>query len=69
MAMINKQTTESKLKELSKLSDEIKYVEEEFNQKLWGSCPDGDVKLHQMIDFAKEYDWLLEMIINLSKKV
>ena len=60
---------EEKLKEISKLSNDIEYIQSEFRGKLFGSCPDGDVKIHQMIHFAKEYDWLLEMIIDVSKKL
>lgn len=67
--IVDSKNTDKKLKELNQLSEDIKYIEGEFQGKLYGSCPDGDVKLHQLIDFAKEYDWLLEMVIKLSKKI
>lgn len=60
---------EKKLKELSELSDQVKFVNSEFTQKLYGSCPDGDVTLAQMIDFIRKNDGLLEMIIDLEKKI
>lgn len=59
--------TEQKIKDAIKQGERLKYLEEEFNNKLYGSVPNGDVKLYQMIEFAKEYDWLLEDIIKASK--
>tara|TARA_R100000541_G_C1897352_1_gene84098 strand:- start:102322 stop:102522 length:201 start_codon:yes stop_codon:yes gene_type:complete len=66
--MSNKITEEFINKKIT-LSNNITYLKEEFEGKLWGSCPDGDVKLYQMLEFAREYDWLLEDIIKLSKEL
>jgi hypothetical protein len=61
--------TEESINKRIVLSKNISYLKEEFEGKLWGSCPDGDVKLYQMLEFAREYDWLLEDIIKLSKEL
>ncbi len=66
--MTNKITEESINKKLA-LSENISYLKGEFEGKLWGSRPDGDVKLYQMLEFAREYDWLSEDIIKLSKEL
>lgn len=63
------QTTQEKIENARRLGSNLKMLEEEFNNKLFGSAPHGDVKLYQMIDFAKEHDWLLEMIIKVSKEI
>jgi len=60
---------ETKIKQLSELSDKIKYVNSEFSQKLWGSAPNGDVTLAQMIKFIKDNPGVMEMIIELEKKI
>lgn len=60
---------EQKINETKQLASDIEYLQKEFEGKLYGSCPDGDVKLHQMIAFAKEYDYILEHIIKISKNI
>ena len=60
---------EEEINKVKKLSSEIDYLEDEFNGRLYGSCPDGDVKLFQMIAFAKEYGWLLEHIIKVAEEL
>ncbi|AUR97699.1 hypothetical protein NVP1243O_76 [Vibrio phage 1.243.O._10N.261.54.B5] len=48
--------------------ENLKYIRDEFREKLWGST-NGDVTLDRMIEFAIEYDWLLDMIIDEAKKM
>lgn len=57
--------------EITKLSDDLKYLKDEFESKsqLWGSCPDGYVTLDAMIKYCKENDYLLEHIIKVAKQV
>ncbi|AUR94879.1 hypothetical protein NVP1199A_13 [Vibrio phage 1.199.A._10N.286.55.C10] len=48
--------------------ENLKYIRDEFREKLWGST-NGDVTLAKMLEFAIEYDWLLDMIIDEAKKL
>lgn len=48
--------------------EQLKYIRDEFREKLWGSR-NGDVTIDAMIEFAIEYDWLLELIIAEAKKL
>ncbi|CAH9016100.1 coil containing protein [Vibrio phage 217E38-1] len=48
--------------------ENLKYIRDEFREKLWGSTS-GDVTLAKMLEFAIEYDWLLDMIIDEAKKL
>ena len=61
--------TEDKINMIKRMHSDIEYASSEFEGKLFGSKPDGDVKFHQMVEFAKENDWLLEMIIKIAKEL
>ena len=60
---------EDKIKVIKAINDDIEYLRDEFNGKLWGSRPDGDVKLESIIAFAQENEGILEHIIEFSKKL
>ena len=62
---------EMNTQEITKLSDDLKYLRDEFEagNQLWGSCPDGYVTLDAMIEYCKENDYLLEHIIKVAKQV
>lgn len=67
--MTKQAQTEKQIKEVNQLASDLEYLQQEFNQKLYGSQPDGDVKLHQIIDYAKENYHTLEMIIEVAKRL
>lgn len=60
---------EDKIKSINEINSDIEYLRGEFNGKLWGSRPDGDVKLEQIIAFAQESEGLLEHIAEVAKKL
>lgn len=60
---------QEKLKMIGSLNADIEYLRGEFNGKLYGSCPDGDVTLEQIIAFAQENEGLLEHICEVAKKI
>ena len=66
---MNTEKVEDKLKSISEINSDIEYLKGEFNGKLWGSRPDGDVKLEQIIAFAQENEGLLEHIAEVAKKL
>lgn len=61
--------TKDKIKMIKRMHSDIEYASSEFEGKLFGSNPDCDVKFHQMVEFAKENGWLLEMIIKIAKEL
>ena len=67
--MANIKNIEEKIQKTLRNADTLNYLKNEFEGKLYGSVPNGDVKLYQMIAFAKEYDYLLEDIIRFSKEL
>lgn len=58
-----------KIAVINQFSSQFDYVKSEFQGKLFGSCPDGDVTLEQILQFIDENDGLLEMILELSNKL
>lgn len=61
--------TQKKIANINQFASQFEYVKSEFNERLFGSCPDGDVTLEQMLEFIDENEGLLEMILDLSKQL
>lgn len=61
-------TVEEKVKMAQRIASDFDYLRGEFEGKLYGDR-DGAVTLVSMIKFAKEYDYILEHIISLSKDI
>jgi hypothetical protein len=41
-----------KLKNISKVNADIKYLKDEYEKvKMWGNCPDGDLKFDALMDW------------------
>lgn len=58
-----------KTNNISKFASQFDYVKSELQGRLFGSCPDGDVTLEQMLQFIEDNEGLLEMILELSKQL
>lgn len=61
--------TQKKIANINQFASQFDYVKSEFSEKLFGSCPNGDVTLEQMLQFIDENDGLIEMILELSKQL
>ena len=68
MDSISSKIIEERVHRAQKIASDYDYLNGEFQGKLWGQ-QDGSVTLVAMIKFAKEYDYLLEHIIALSKEI
>ena len=61
-----------KIKKISKVSDDIKYLEGEYeNVKMWGDCPDGDLKFEKLMEWLSNDDnvYMIEHMIKVSKDI
>lgn len=52
---------------ITSISSDVEYLKGEYEQvKLWGSCPDGDVKFGQIANWLYENQYLVEHMIKVS---
>ncbi|AUR88650.1 hypothetical protein NVP1172O_33 [Vibrio phage 1.172.O._10N.261.52.F5] len=60
-----------KAKEIMELASDLEYLKEELevNNRLWSDRIDGYVTLDKLIEYCKENDHILEMVIKIAKKV
>ena len=59
-----------KLKNISKVNDDIKYLKDEYEKvKMWGSNPDGDLKFEVLMDWLDNEDnvYMVEHMIKTIK--
>lgn len=61
---------EDKIKGLSKLNSDLDYLRNEYDElRLWGSCPDGDVKFNTFMEWLGEHDYLVSHMIEVAVKL
>ena len=61
---------EDKIKIIKRLSQDADYLRNEYETiKLWGSCPDGDVKFDKLMEWLVKNDYLVEHMIKVSKEI
>ena len=61
---------EDKIKIIKRLSQDAEYLRNEYETiKLWGSCPDGDVKFDKLMEWLVKNDYLVEHMIKVSKEI
>lgn len=59
-----------KIEAIQKINDDCDYLRGEYDLiKLWGSCPDGDVKFDSLIEWLAENADVVEHMISTSKKI
>jgi hypothetical protein len=63
---MSKKSLKEKIQDIKSVSSDLDYLKGEFNGKLYATR-DGDVNLEQMLEFAIEYDYLLEHILQTAK--
>ena len=59
-----------KLKNISKVNDDIKYLKDEYEKvKMWGNSPDGDLKFEALMDWLDNEDnvYMIEHMIKTVK--
>ena len=58
---------------ISKMKNTIKetdYLRNEYEQiKLWGDCPDGDVKFEKIMEWLAENEHTVEHMLKVSKEI
>lgn len=61
---------EDKIKALNKLNCDLDYLRDEYETiRLWGSCPDGDVKFDKFMEWLGDNDYLVEYMIKVAVKL
>ena len=61
-----------KITKIQKINDDIKYLYDEYERvKMWGSCPDGDLKFEALMEWLSNDDnaSMMEFMIKVSKDV
>lgn len=59
-----------KIQNVINTAQELDYLKDEYkNIKLWGSCPDGDVKFNDLMKWIGENEHFVEHAIKVSKDV
>lgn len=52
---------------ITRISNDVEYLREEYEQvKLWGSCPDGDVKFGKIASWLYENQHIVEHMIKVA---
>ena len=61
---------EDKIKIIKRLSQDAESLRNEYETiKLYGSCPDGDVKFDKLMEWLVKNDYLVEHMIKVSKEI
>lgn len=61
---------QDKLKKMQKLTQDCDYLRDEYEQvKLWGSCPDGDVKFEKLMGWLSKNDDIVSHMLKVSKEI
>jgi hypothetical protein len=59
-----------KVSEISKIDSDIAYLKDEYEEnKLWGSCPDGDVRFESMLEWLHANQHKVEHMIMVANKI
>ena len=61
---------DSKITKMKKIVDDCDYLKGEYESiKLWGDCPDGDVKFDKIMLWLAENEHIVAHMIKVSKEV
>ena len=59
-----------KIKKMKNLIQESDYLRDEYEPvKLWGDCPDGDVKFDRMMEWLVANEHVVEHMLKVSKEI
>ncbi len=63
---------QDKIAIISKVKNDLDYLRSQYEPvKLWGSCPDGDVKFESFMEWLSDEDnqYMVEFMINTAKVI
>lgn len=63
---------DDKITKITKINADIKYLKDEYERvKMWGSCPDGDLKFEALMEWLSNDDnvYTIEFMIKVSKAI
>tara|TARA_R110000782_G_scaffold248415_2_gene335344 strand:+ start:41 stop:256 length:216 start_codon:yes stop_codon:yes gene_type:complete len=67
---MSKQALENKIADMKSISSDVDYLRNEISGKLHSKKGfDGEVDIVTMLEFALEYDYLLEHIVIVARKI
>ena len=67
---MSKQSIEDKIKSIQSISSDVDYLRGEFSGVLYSKGGfDGEVDITTMLEFAMEYDYLLEHMLTIAKQI
>lgn len=61
-----------KIRKMKKVVADTDYLRDEYEKvKLWGNCPDGDVKFEKLMEWLSNEDnqYMMEFMIKVSKEI
>jgi len=59
-----------KMSKMKNAIQEADYLREEYEPvKLWGGCPDGDVKFDKMMEWLADNEHVAEHMLKVSKEI
>ena len=61
-----------KISKIKKIAADTDYLKDEYEKvKLWGSCPDGDLKFESLMEWLSSEDniYMIEHMIKVSKEI
>jgi len=61
-----------KISKIKKIAADTDYLSDEYEKvKLWGSCPDGDLKFESLMEWLSNEDniYMIEHMIKVSKEI
>lgn len=61
-----------KISKIKKLASDADYLKEEYEKsKMWGNCPDGDLKFESLMEWLSNEDnvYMIEFMIKVSKEI
>jgi hypothetical protein len=63
---------DDKISKMKKIVDDTDYLKDEYEKvKMWGDCPDGDLKFERLMEWLSNNDnvYMMEFMIKVSKEI
>ena len=63
---------DDKITKITKINADIEYLKDEYEKvKMWGNCPDGDLKFEALMEWLSSDDnvYTIEFMIKVSKAI
>jgi hypothetical protein len=63
---------DDKISKMKKIVADTDYLKDEYGKvKMWGECPDGDLKFEKLMEWLSSEDnvYMMEFMIKVSKEI